>query len=235
MSFALGFYEIFSYAIPGFVYILVANGFLQLLKLPHLDLGELPGNFGFVVLMAIFSYMAGHIIDPIAYRWYQLFNGQEAGEKAISGIKDKHPELNVDFYVGDRRLLYSFIKHNNLTLAEYLDKFNAIGILLHNLSLGLFLFALTQIAYIFITGQILGYGLGALLGLIFSFIAVKRSALYKSWYTQGVFEQALHYGNSLQKMFQAEWPEQTPVPAPAPLKKPRTRTKASASKPPSAK
>ncbi len=235
MSFALGFYEIFSYAIPGFVYILVANAFLQLLKLPHLDLGGLSGNFSLVVLMAIFSYIAGHIADPIAYRWYRLFNRQGSYEIAMTRIKAKYPELNIEFNAEDQRLLYSFIKHKNLALAEYLDKFNAIGILLQNLSLGLFLFALTQIAYIFITGQILGYGLGALLGLIFSFIAVKRSALYKSWYTRGVFEQALHYGNSLQKMFQGEWPEQTPVPAPAPPKKPRTRTKASASKPPSAK
>ena len=53
MSFALGFYEIFSYAIPGFLYILVANGFLQLFKLPHMDLKQTPGTLGFVLLMAI--------------------------------------------------------------------------------------------------------------------------------------------------------------------------------------
>jgi MFS family permease len=240
MSFALGFYEIFSYAIPGFLYVLIANGFRQLMKLPHLDFGGQAGNFGYVVLMAIFSYIAGHIADPIAYRWYQLFNRQDVDDKVIAGIKNKHPELNVEFRVGDRRLLYSFIKHKNLPLAEYLDKFNAIGILLHNLSLGLFLFALTQIAYIFITGQILGYGLGALLGLAFSFVVVKRSALFKGWYIQGTFEQALHYGTSVEKMFKEEWPaekspEPAPPPAPAPAKKPRTRTKATNSKPPSTK
>jgi hypothetical protein len=237
MSFALGFYEIFSYAIPGFLYILVVNGFLQLLKLPHMDLGGLPDNFGFVVLMAILSYIVGHIADPIAYRWYQLFNRRGADEKAVARLKEKYPELNIEFGAGDRRLLYSFIKHKNLALAEYLDKFNAIGILLHNLSLGLFLFALTQIIYIFLTGQVLQYGLGALLGLAFSYITVKRSALFKGWYIQGTFEQALHYGNNVQAIFKQEWPADKtpepappPAPAPAPARKPRTRTKASASK-----
>lgn len=229
MSFALGFYEIFSYAIPGFLYILIANSYLQLFKLPYLKVGELPGNFGFVVLMAILSYVVGHLVDPIAYRWYQLINRIHADEKVVTEIKGKYPELNVGFGADDRRLLYSFIKHNNLALAEYLDKFNAISILLQNLSLGLFLFALTQVAYIFITNQFLGYGIGALLGLAFSFVAIKRSALFKGWYSHGIFEQALHFGTNLEKMFKEEWPtEKAPEPAPvqAPTRKPRARAKA---------
>jgi len=242
MSFALGFYEIFSYAIPGFLYILVANGFLQLFKLPHMDLKQTPGTLGFVALVAILSYIVGHLADPIAYRWYLLFNGKKADEKAIAGIKGKFPEANLEFEATDRRLLYSFIKHKNLALAEYLDKFNAIGILLQNLSLGLFLFALTQIAYMFLAGQVLRYSLGALLGLAFSFIAIKRSALYKSWYTLGIFEQALHYGTNVQNMFKEEWPaEKEPAPhpepaaPPAPTRKPRAKTKTSGTKTSSAK
>jgi hypothetical protein len=230
MSFALGFYEIFSYAIPGFLYILVANGFLQLFELPHMDLTQIPATFGFVVSMAVFSYLAGHLADPIAYRWYLLFNGKGAYENVVASLTEQYPELQIEHKAEDRRTLYSFIKHKNLALAEYLDKFNAIGILLQNLSLGLFLFALTQIAYIFITGQVLRYGLGTTLGLVFAFIAIKRSALYKSWYTRGIFEQALHYGNSLEKMFKEAWPagkvpEPPPPPAPAPARKPRARTK----------
>lgn len=237
MSFALGFYEIFSYAIPGFLYILIANGFLQLLKLPHMDLGDLSGNLGYVVLMAIFSYIAGHIGDTIAYRWYRLFNRRGSFEIAINKIKAEYPELNIDFSADDQRMLYSFIKHNNLALAEYLDKFNAIGILLQNLSLGLFLFALTQVAYVFITGKILEYSLGALLGFVFSFVAIKRSMIFKGRYFRGIFEQALHYGTSVEKMFKEEWtaekatePPPPPAPAPPPARKPRTRAKASAAK-----
>jgi hypothetical protein len=226
MSFALGFYEIFSYAIPGFLYILVVNGFLQLFKLPHMNLGQIPGTLGFVALMAVLSYLAGHLVDPIAYRWYLLFNRKSADEAAIGGLKGKYPQIKIEFSAGDRRLLYSFIKHKNLSLAEYLDKFNAIGILLQNLSLGLCLFALTQIAYIVLTGHFLQYGLGAILGLVFSFIAIKRGALFKGWYTQGIFEQALHYGNNIERMFEEEWPEEK-APKPAPTRKPRARAKTS--------
>ncbi len=225
MSFALGFYEIFSYAIPGFLYILVANGFLQLLGLPHFDLSKMPGTLGFALLIAVISYLAGHLFDPLAYRLYLLVNRSNADEKAVAEIKEKYTEMNIEFGTGDRRMLYSFIKHRSLALAEYLDKFNAIGILLQNLSLGLFLFALTQIAYIFITGQILGYGLGALLGLAFSFIAVKRSALFKSWYSQGIFEQALHYGTSVEKMFKDERQAEKD-PSSAPARKTRSKVKA---------
>ena len=228
MSFALGFYEIFSYAIPGFLYVLVVNGFLQLLKLPHIDLGETTGNFGFVVLMAILSYLAGHLADPLAYRWYLLLNRKDQAEKTVARLKANYPDLDIRFEADDRRALFSFIKHRNLSLAEYLDKFNAIGVMLQNLSLGIFTFALIQIAYIFTTGRFLQYGLGALLGLLFSFIAVKRSALFKSWYTQGIFEQALHYGTKVEAMFEgARPPEPTPPPPTTPARRPRTRSKAS--------
>ena len=67
--------------------------------------------------------------------------------------------------------------------------------------------------------------LAALFGLLFSFIAIKRSALYKSWYIRGVFEQALHYGTSVEKMFKGEWPAEQ-----APVRKPRARAKTSTSK-----
>jgi hypothetical protein len=226
MSFALGFYEIFSYAIPGFLYILVANGFLQLFNLPHMDLGQIPATLGFVALMAMLSYLAGHLADPIAYRWYLLFNGRGADETAIAGLKEKYPQIKIEFGAGDRRLLYSFIKHKNLSLAEYLDKFNAIGILLQNLSLGLCLFALTQVTFIILTGHILQYSLGAALGLLLSFIAIKRSALFKTWYVKGIFEQALHYGNNIEKMFKDEWPV-VEASAAKPARKPRTKTKMS--------
>jgi hypothetical protein len=93
------------------------------------------------------------------------------------------------------------------------------------LSLGLFLFAIIQIVYIFVTRQILQYSLGALIGLVLSLISVKRSSLYKSWYTRGIFEQALHYGNDIEKMFKDEWPEDK-VTTPA-RRKPRAKTKAS--------
>ena len=227
MSFALGFYEIFSYAIPGFLYILVLNGFLQLFKFPHIKLGQVPGTLGFIILAAILSYIAGHLADPLAYRWYKVFNRQGEYERAVARIAGMYPELNIGFKASDWRMLYSFIKHNDIYLAEYLTKFNAIGIMLQNLSLVLFLFALTQGAFIFITGQVLRYILGTLFGLFFSFIAIKRSAIFKSWYSQGIFEQALHYGTSVEKMFKEEWSvEKTP----APVEKPRGRGKTSKSK-----
>ena len=187
----------------------------------------MPGTLGFVVLMALLSYLAGHIFEPFGYWWYRLFNRGGIDKAALGDIKDKYPGLKIEFDIQDRRMLYSFIKHNNLALAEYLDQFHAVGVFLHNVSFGLFLFALTQTAYVFLTGEILKYGLGALIGLLLSFIAVKRSAVFKSWYFLGIFEQALHYGNNVEKMFKDEWPAEKD-PSPAPARKPRARLKAGA-------
>ena len=70
MSFALGFYEIFSYAIPGFLYILVANMFLQLFRLPHMNFAQMPGSLSFVALTATarkmmkLSYLTEKHVSP---------------------------------------------------------------------------------------------------------------------------------------------------------------------------
>ena len=229
MSFALSFYEIFSYAIPGTLYILVANVALQLFDLPHMDLAKTPGTLGFVVLVGVMSYLAGHIFEPFGYRWYGLFNRQGIDKEVLAGMKQKYPGLNIEFDPQDRRVLFSFIKHNNPALTEYLDQFHATSVFLHNVSFGLFLFALTQLAYIFRTGELLKYGLGALSGLLLSFIAVKRSAVFNRWYFLGIFEQALHYGASVEAMFEAEWSARVtpePAPPPPPARKPGTRAKA---------
>ena len=228
MSFALGFYEIFSYAIPGFLYILVANGFLQLFNLPYMDLGQVEVTFGFVVLMTVLSYLAGHIFEPFGYWWYRLFNRGGIDKAALGDIKGKYPGLKIEFDVQDRRMLYSFIKHNDLALAEYLDQFHAVGVFLHNASFAIVLFALTQIAYIFRTGELLKYGAGASIGLLLSFIAVKRSAVLNRWYFLGIFEQALHYGTSVEMMFKEAWPGGNPPPTPG--RKPRERVKPSETK-----
>jgi hypothetical protein len=171
------------------------------LKSPNFSLNTLGSDLGYVLAGVVIAYVAGQLMDPLAYRWYLLFNKYKVEHEAIEQLKSKYPKLKIGFGVADRRILFSFIRHNDLELAETIDKFKAINIMLQNLSFGLFLFGLVQIAELISVGFSISSTLICLVMLAFSFVAIKRSSLYNLWYWSAIFEQALHYGSSVQEMF----------------------------------
>jgi hypothetical protein len=201
MSVTFGFYDFFSYTLPGALYILTINQFLGTFKFPNVTINDLGANLGYAIVGLGIAYVIGHLMDAFGFRWYSLFNRNIAERRAISEFKNNYPELKIAFDVRDRRMLMSFIRHNDLPLAESIDQYKAISIMLENISFALFLFALLQAVEMLINGfSVLG-ALALVAALIFSFISVKRSALFNQWYFSGTFGQALHYGKSVPEMF----------------------------------
>ncbi len=204
MSITFGIYDFFSYTMPGVMYILAINSIFRILKFPNLAIDQLSSGLGHVLGGLVIAYVIGQLMDPPAYRWYLLFNRYKVDNEAIDQLKIRYPKLKIKFGIPDKRILVSFIRHNNLELAENIDKFKAINIMLQNLSLGLFLFGLVQIAELISVGFSIPSILICLVMLAFSFVAIKRSSLYNLWYWSAIFEQALHYGSSVQEMFSKE-------------------------------
>jgi hypothetical protein len=132
-------------------------------------------------------------METAAYKWHYFFNKNKAVERAIDDVKENYSKLGVEVNLKTRRMLSSLVNKNNHELMESLERFNANGIMLINISLGLFLFALISIADIAINGfapftlLILG------LALLFSYVVVRAGALYFFWYWRGTLEQAIHY------------------------------------------
>ena len=205
MSITFGVYDFFSYTVPGFLYIWTINQLLAIFNLPHFSVENISLDIGFALVGIVASYVAGGLVDALAYKWYLLFYKQRTEQEALDNIKKNYPELGIDFELKDRRLLFSFIKHNDLQLAKNIGKFKALSIMFHNISFGLFLFALVQ-AIKLLTDEASVSGVAFILvALVFSRISIKRSALFNFWYWSGNFEQALHYGNSIPTMFKKAW------------------------------
>lgn len=211
MSITFGIYDFFSYTVPGFLYILTINQLLAILRFPHFGVENISFDIGFALVGVVSAYVVGSLLDSFAYKWYLLFYKNRIEQRALDSIKKNYPGLKVDFDIKDRRLLFSFVKHNNLELAENIDKFKALSIMFHNISFGLFLFLLVQIASLLVDG----YSTTALIAMVaagaFSFVAIRRSSLFNFWYWSGNFEQALHYGSSVQEMFSKKKEEKQSV------------------------
>ena len=78
MSINLGFYDFFSYLLPGFVYLYAINDFLRVLGLKYVNLTNLmqPGQepaFGLVALALFAAYIVVHIFDPLSLNFFFKF------------------------------------------------------------------------------------------------------------------------------------------------------------------
>ncbi len=201
MSITFGIYDFFSYTVPGFLYIFTINALLGIIKLPHFTVGNISLDIGFALIGVVVAYVVGGLLDTFAYKWYLLFYRNRIEHQALDQMKKNYPSLNIGFDVKDRRLMYSFIKHNNLELAENIDKFKALNIMFHNISFALLLFSLVQLVKLTLDGFSVATLLTLIAAAIFSQVALRRSALFNFWYWSGNFEQALHYGKNISEMF----------------------------------
>lgn len=204
MSIPFSVFDFFSYTIPGMLYIFTINYLLGILKYPSVDISRLNNEIGYALLGIVLAYAVGHLMETFAYRWYWLFNKDKALHEAFSRLKPNFARAKLDISVEDRRIVLSFLKHNDLELTVYIEKFSAICMMLHNLSLGLFLFALAQIIQIIINGFSAFPIVSSIGGLIFSYVAVKRSKLYNFWYWDGIFEQGLHYRKDIPELISSK-------------------------------
>jgi hypothetical protein len=209
MSIAFGIYDFFSYTVPGVLYILVANKFLELLKLPNIDINNLNTSIGSALLWVIASYVVGQLMDSFAIRLYYLINKFHAETKAMKEFREKHKDITIDFTINDRQTLFSVIRHNNLELARYIDNFKAISIMLNNISLALLLFSVEQVFSILIKGFSLASLINIIVSLILAYVAITRSALFNEWHWAAIYQHVLQYGKSVPEMFKATGKEKT--------------------------
>jgi hypothetical protein len=208
MSINLGFYDFFSYLIPGLLYLYTFNEFLRSIGQGFIKIeswfqaGQAPAWYMFIPIL-IGAYLVGHLLDPVAQRLFKILihirNPKKAYAKALDNLKTQHPNLNIEFEPKDWALLFSFIRHRNLEMAHILDKFNADAIMLVNISLGMFALLLIQLGIFFSTNSLVHLinsgGIFILLSL-----AMFKCNQFRSWFFGGIFLAALEYGKNTKEV-----------------------------------
>ncbi len=218
MPVVFGIYDFFSYAIPGVFYIVVANELLRIFNPDRsMDITQLANNLGGAVFWVIVAYVVGQLMDTFGIRWYSLFNNFHAETRAMKEFKEKNADLDIGFNLADRKILFSVIRYNKPELAQFIDGFKAISIMLNNISLALFLMGIVELIPLGAKGLSLlgiaglaplGGGGSSILSLLpalatfcLSWVAVNRSQLFNEWHWSAVFEQARQFGRSVPEMF----------------------------------
>ena len=207
MSIALGIYDVFSYFIPGVLYLFTINELLRIINWEFVDIASWIGHEsspGISLILAIFicAYVVGHILDPIANTFFVKFINRVRGllptsEMALHLERKLHPNLNIEFDAKDWFLLYNLISQRHIEVARAIDKYQADSIMLRNITFGAFLLACIELGGYFATYQIilLINSLVAILVVIFAYF---RSMEFRLWYFSSIFEASLEYGLRLE-------------------------------------
>jgi len=197
----LGIYDVFSYAIPGILYLFSFNEVLRLLRLPFVDISKL-NNTSYLVLLALLSYLVGHLFDYIShYIWYRRFYPGKSEERAFSRFKT-YSGLMTDFDPHQWPILLSVIRHDNMEVCNSIDKNKATSIMLRNVSFALFLLTVVFTISAFISGFSLVFLLSAIVTLVGSIVALRRGDVFNQWFYMLIYQQSLVYGNSLKEVLE---------------------------------
>jgi MFS family permease len=199
VSITLGIYDVFSYAIPGILYLFSFNEGLRLLRLPFIDISQL-NSTSYLVLLVLLSYLVGHLFDYIShYIWYRRFYPGKSEERAFSRFKVSSGVMQ-DFKPQQWSILLSVIRHDNTEVCNSIDKNKATSIMLRNVSFALFLLSIVFVISAFISGFSLIFLLGAIATLISSIIALRRGDVFNQWFYMLIYQQSLIYGKSLKEV-----------------------------------
>ncbi|HJZ06085.1 MAG TPA: hypothetical protein VJ327_09625 [Patescibacteria group bacterium] len=179
---------------------------LRLQRLSYIDFNKID-NLAQIILIALGSYVLGHIFNGFTYRyWYLIFIRKRISEVALTNLKLRYPIIDIRFGPNDVNLLFARIRQNDLNLSQFIERHRAEEIMLRNISLGLFLFSLVQFIQFIRNSDFPQYfelGLGA---IIMSFLALRRAGKHAEWFHRDIFLQSLNYGSSLREIFtNLEW------------------------------
>jgi len=202
MSITIGIYDLFSYLIPGILYLYVANQFLGLFNkglfdvLPKTSSGYSIPDLILVVLGFVAAFIVGHIFDLIA-RWFvfRLIYRDKTSQTVLVNIKKRDADANIQFEAKDWHLLLVLLRQRNLQVAQSFDKHEADSIMFRNISLIALLLGLISIARAILENPM--FWILAVLGLIVCIMTARRSYTFHTWFFEGVFLAALEYGNTV--------------------------------------
>ncbi len=199
LSISVGVYDLFSYTIPGLLYLYVINEIVKALGLPYLKYSDVSDATA-IALVIIVSFVLGHVMDFAADKWKDLGEKKKVSLLAIEGLKRNYPDIDIKFQPNERGVLFAVIRRNDEDITATIDRNKAISILFQNLSFGLLLYTVFQL----INMLMLGFSsvkFALFIGsIILSLVLRKRGKTFNLWFNSLIFEVALTYGTSTQEI-----------------------------------
>ena len=178
-------FDIFSYLVPGFSYIVIIVCLNCNFNLEELI--SLTDNINFITIgiYSFFSYLIGFISDAVASflipSIIDLFKG-DFKTRIIQEFNREYPDSNMQTY--HYAHVYAYVNNFANPVREKVDQFSAMSGLARNLSLTLLVFVIVVLYYTINNWEIVNFlkiSLILILSLIISVVLMFKSDTFKRW------------------------------------------------------
>lgn len=192
MNIKLGIYDIFSYAVPGGLFLLTMY-FSASLWIPFTYSEHWNSlDFSSLLLIDSLSYVIGYVVVALsdALPWHLFTRLDSPSKKAFEEVSENYPELKFGFEHNQWTMLQSNIWMKCPDLAARADKHRAVGIMLRSTAFCFLVCSLVVITYathkrewIYLTGA------GVFLILVIS--SIRSSYNFLEWSYKSLFETTI--------------------------------------------
>ena len=200
MNFRIGIYDLFSRIIPGGFYLLAFEEFARVLGWAKFD-WEMLKDIGILPSagLLIFAYVLGLAMDWLASRWQRIFKKRGVSNSAFERFKQLHADRwIIDFEDKDWPILRAYIYIHDPVVGEETDRFNALSVMLRNLSLGLALLTVSVMIQFVNMNDSRILILAAML-LFFSYQVAIQSRNQRYWFYSYILEVIVAYRLNLEE------------------------------------
>ena len=214
MSIALGMYDIFSYLIPGFLYLYVINEFLKLMGWEFIDIAQyIQGNAATsgiiaIAVLIVSGYLIGHIFEALRSLLLDRRFYHGAPERALEQIKPRlvHSKIEVDFHGSEWHFFQEVLRVRNPQSIFESERLKSIAFMMKNISACAFLYGVLQLVQFIKQVTIPQYLYICLLAFALTLIAYKRARLFDEMTYRIIYDQALAYGSNLEEFLNNSTP-----------------------------
>lgn len=193
MSIQFGVYDFFAYAMPGglyllsFIYIYASFVGIKFDLLSNLSIVQ-------ILIVTVFGYIFGLVIDRIAIFWYRIFEPKQLAEVVFEKLKEDYPNLEFNFRGKDWAVLIAYLQREKIETTSEIHRFNAIHIMMKNASFNFIILAVAEIILFFNNGFDLLYLIIGVSLIIASIISARQAVRFNKWFFKSNFEAVIAKG-----------------------------------------
>lgn len=200
MNFRLGVYDLFSRIVPGGVYLIAFGEFARVLGWIKIDISSL-NDIGVLpsLLLLLIAYLVGTAMERVGAAWRHIFRKRGTSARVLESFKQKHTDRwIIDFEEDDWAILRAYVYIHNPSVAEEADRFNALSIMLRNVSFGLAILMVDEVIQFINTNNWLFLVLSGVF-LFLSYQLVIRANIQSNWFYSYIYETILAYRLNLEE------------------------------------
>lgn len=190
MSIRIGIYDIFTHLIGGSFLLAFLLYVIQKQTPLPVDIFEL--SVAQLIILGIASYVLGFVATPLSSKlWFRFFSRGDLHQQAVEGLRNEIPGMEINLKEMDWYTLIAFIKKHNQDMAQDVEQFNAISIMLRSVSFSLLLFGIV-FGYEYLAEKYPIDGLIlALICFVLSIVLVQSSVTYRKYFYRSIYQSVV--------------------------------------------